>query len=97
MYDRKFLYKHFGIIKTFAQDIFGNDVELDFKKEEPSVLEEKKVEETEIEEKYTSYVYNDNELVSMNYDVDENNECHYIIEVKYKNEKINFIGISNLF
>jgi DNA polymerase-3 subunit gamma/tau len=44
--DRKFLYKHFGIIKTFAQDIFGNDVELDFKKEEPSVLEDKKVEET---------------------------------------------------
>lgn len=38
--DRKLLYKHFGIIKTFAQDIFGNDVELDFKKEEPSVLEE---------------------------------------------------------
>lgn len=47
--DRKFLYKHFGIIKTFAQDIFGNDVELDFKKEEPSVLEEKKVEETKSE------------------------------------------------
>ena len=44
--DRKFLYKHFGIIKTFAQDIFGNDVELDFKKEEPSVLEDKKTEET---------------------------------------------------
>ena len=44
--DRKFLYKHFGIIKTFAQDIFGNDVELDFKKEEPSVLEDKKAEET---------------------------------------------------
>ena len=42
--DRKFLYKHFGIIKTFAQDIFGNDVELDFKKEEPSVLENKKEE-----------------------------------------------------
>lgn len=42
--DRKFLYKHFGIIKTFAQDIFGNDVELDFKKEEPSVLENKNLE-----------------------------------------------------
>ena len=42
--DRKFLYKHFGIIKTFAQDIFGNDVELDFKKEEPSVLENKVLE-----------------------------------------------------
>ena len=39
--ERKLLYKYFGIIKTFAQDIFGNDVELDFKKEEPSVLENK--------------------------------------------------------
>ncbi|MDD2291368.1 MAG: DNA polymerase III subunit gamma/tau, partial [Aliarcobacter sp.] len=48
--DRKFLYKHFGIIKTFAQDIFGNDVELDFKKEEPSVLEDKKVEVEKQEE-----------------------------------------------
>ena len=49
--DRKLLYKHFGIIKTFAQDIFGNDVELDFKKEEPSVLETKKEEKITIEEK----------------------------------------------
>ena len=48
--DRKFLYKHFGIIKTFAQDIFGNDVELDFKKEEPSVLENKKLEAQKQEE-----------------------------------------------
>jgi DNA polymerase-3 subunit gamma/tau len=48
--DRKLLYKHFGIIKTFAQDIFGNDVELDFKKEEPSVLENKKEEIVEQKE-----------------------------------------------
>jgi DNA polymerase III subunit gamma/tau len=34
--ERKLLYKYFGIIKTFAQDVFGNDVELDFQKEEPS-------------------------------------------------------------
>ena len=48
--DRKFLYKHFGIIKTFAQDIFGNDVELDFKKEEPSVLENQRIETQKKEE-----------------------------------------------
>ena len=49
--DRKLLYKHFGIIKTFAQDVFGNDVELDFKKEEPSVLESKKeIEKASLEE-----------------------------------------------
>ncbi len=33
--DRKFLYKHFSLIRTFIQDVFGNDVELDFIKEEP--------------------------------------------------------------
>ncbi len=33
--DRKFLYKHFGIIRAFAQDIFGNDIELEFTKETP--------------------------------------------------------------
>jgi DNA polymerase-3 subunit gamma/tau len=48
--ERKFLYKHFGIIKTFAQDIFGNDVELDFKKEEPSVLENQRIETQKKEE-----------------------------------------------
>ena len=48
--ERKFLYKHFGIIKTFAQDIFGNDVELDFKKEEPSVLENQTIETQKQEE-----------------------------------------------
>ena len=30
--DRKFLYKHFGLIKTFVQDVYGNEVELDFSK-----------------------------------------------------------------
>lgn len=58
--DRKFLYKHFGIIKTFAQDIFGNDVELDFKKEEPSVLEDKKVEvEKQEENSFQEEILND--------------------------------------
>lgn len=41
--DRKFLYKHFGIIKTFAQDVFGSNVELDFKKEEPSLLKDENI------------------------------------------------------
>ena len=38
--DRKFLGKHYGIIKVFVQDIFGLDVELDFKKEESTLLKE---------------------------------------------------------
>ncbi|MBS9782620.1 MAG: DNA polymerase III subunit gamma/tau [Arcobacter sp.] len=33
--DRKFLYKHFSLIRTFVQDVFGSDVELDFIKENP--------------------------------------------------------------
>jgi len=35
--DRKFLYKHFALIRTFAQDVYGTNVELDFKKEEASL------------------------------------------------------------
>ncbi|QKF83084.1 DNA polymerase III subunit gamma/tau [Halarcobacter ebronensis] len=54
--DRKFLLKHYGIIKVFIYDIFGNDIEIEFvkeedtekksdiqnkiKEEEPAVLEE---------------------------------------------------------
>lgn len=62
--DRKLLYKYFGIIKTFAQDVFGNDVELDFKKEEPSQVnnqEEPKEEVSKIEiPQDTSSASNDN-------------------------------------
>jgi len=63
--DRKLLYKHFGIIKTFVQDIFGNDVELDFKKEEPSVLETKE----EI-----NLVKEETEKNKENFDEDETNQ-----------------------
>jgi len=35
--DRKFLYKHFALIRTFTQDVYGKDVELDFKKDEASL------------------------------------------------------------
>jgi len=40
--DRKLLFKYFGLIKSFAQDIFGANVELDFKKEEATLLETQK-------------------------------------------------------
>lgn len=82
--DRKFLYKHFGIIKTFAQDIFGNDVELDFKKEEPSVLENKKVEEKEestsvnvLQEDVSSneVIENSNDTGSMLEDIEMGSGC----------------------
>ncbi len=34
--DRKFLFKHFGVIKTFVYEVFGHDIELDFIKESAS-------------------------------------------------------------
>ena len=40
--ERKFLYKYFGLIRTFAQDVFGNEVELDFTKKEPQIEQKKK-------------------------------------------------------
>jgi len=43
--DRKLLFKYFGLIKSFAQDIFGSNVELDFKKEEATLLEKSQSQE----------------------------------------------------
>lgn len=60
--DRKLLFKYFGLIKAFAQDIFGSNVELDFKKEEATILEEKPLVSENIEE--TSSMIEDIELGS---------------------------------
>lgn len=38
--DRKFLFKYFGIIKTFAKDVFGLNIELEFTKGETKPEEE---------------------------------------------------------
>ena len=78
--DRKLLYKHFGIIKTFAQDVFGHDVELDFKKEEPSVLEEKKEasieeEKVAVEEKIEESNVEENESGSMIEEIEMSAGC----------------------
>jgi len=50
--ERKLLYKHFGLIKSFAQDIFGQNIELDFKKEEATLLN--KEENTKHEDNFSS-------------------------------------------
>ncbi|GGD43852.1 hypothetical protein GCM10012288_17710 [Malaciobacter pacificus] len=75
--DRKFLYKHFGVIKTFALDTFGHDIELDFKKEEPSVLEEKKTElKVDDSSKDKSYDENNsNDSGSMIEDIEVGSGC----------------------
>ena len=68
--ERKLLYKYFGIIKTFAQDVFGNDVELDFQKEEPSEVETKKEESISFVEKKSNEVLSSNSQIEQN--VEEN-------------------------
>ncbi|MFW2600035.1 DNA polymerase III subunit gamma/tau [Aliarcobacter butzleri] len=60
--DRKLLFKYFGLIKAFAQDIFGSNVELDFKKEEATILEEKPLVSENVKE--TSSMIEDIELGS---------------------------------
>lgn len=40
--ERKFLFKHFGILKTFIYDVFGDETELDFIKDESEVESQKK-------------------------------------------------------
>jgi len=60
--DRKLLFKYFGLIKAFAQDIFGSNVELDFKKEEATILEQKPLVSENVEE--TSSMIEDIELGS---------------------------------
>ena len=42
--ERQLLFKYFGLIKSFAQDIFGSNIELNFKKEEATLLNEPKKE-----------------------------------------------------
>lgn len=39
--ERKFLFKHFGILKTFIYDLFGSETELDFIKDESSSNQKK--------------------------------------------------------
>ena len=48
--DRKFLYKHFGIIKTFARDVFGLSIEFDFAKGEVSKKPEEVVNKVQPQE-----------------------------------------------
>ncbi|KLE01109.1 DNA polymerase III subunit gamma/tau [Aliarcobacter butzleri] len=60
--DRKLLFKYFGLIKAFAQDIFGSNIELDFKKEEATILEQKPLVSENVEE--TSSMIEDIELGS---------------------------------
>ncbi len=83
--DRKLLYKHFALIKTFIADVYGNNTQLEFTKQEP--IEEKKNEQIIVQE--------DDDLVSsMIEDVqfhenlaDQNSSCvENLVEKKSSNE-----------
>ncbi|WP_419782806.1 DNA polymerase III subunit gamma/tau [Malaciobacter marinus] len=52
--ERKFLFKHFGILKTFIYDVFGDETELDFIKDESEVESQKKKSKIENQEKQTN-------------------------------------------
>ncbi|RXJ82365.1 DNA polymerase III subunit gamma/tau [Arcobacter sp. F2176] len=69
--DRKFLYKYFGIIKTFAKDVFGVNIDLDFKKGE--IPEQKK---NDVIPKKVEINTNDisEEDVTLNYENEEEQE-----------------------
>ena len=76
--DRKFLYKHFGLIRTFAQDVYGNEIELDFTKEQArEVLAETKSEKNTLknEDPKTTAENNSNDTGSMLEDVEVGSGC----------------------
>ncbi|PHO13844.1 DNA polymerase III subunit gamma/tau [Malaciobacter marinus] len=52
--ERKFLFKYFGILKTFIYDVFGDETELDFIKDESEVESQKKKSKIENQEKQTN-------------------------------------------
>ena len=69
--DRKFLYKHFGLIRTFAQDVYGNDVELEFKKGE----ETQKKNDENLAKDLDESDNNSNETGSMLEDIEMGSGC----------------------
>ena len=74
--ERKLLYKHFPIIKAFAQEVYGSSVELDFKKEEAIILKEFleiKNSENRVEENLKEDIQND--VGSMIEDIEIGSGC----------------------
>lgn len=76
--DRKFLYKHFALIRTFAQDVYGNNVELDFKKDEASLNKKVVIKtETKVEVKQEEIKENiENKIEKVDEDLDKNQESN---------------------
>ncbi len=73
--ERKLLYKHFGIIKAFAQEVFGSNVELDFKKEEATILNESLVKEEDENRVQEEQKDVQNDIGSMIEDIEVGSGC----------------------
>ena len=71
--ERKFLLKHYGLIKIFIYDIFGNDSEIEFKKEEKSLKKDNF--QSVKEEKPATLEENSHESGSMIEDLEMGSGC----------------------
>ena len=73
--DRKFLFKHFGLIKTFARDIFGSNIEFEFTKGEEKKNDEEKLKTSINDEEINLDTPNDQDYGSMIEDVEMGGGC----------------------
>ncbi|PLY08015.1 MAG: DNA polymerase III subunit gamma/tau [Arcobacter sp.] len=75
--DRKFLLKHYGVIKIFIYDVYGNDVDIEFKKvEEKEETSVKKYNfQSQVEEKPAALEENSDESGSMIEDIEMGSGC----------------------
>jgi DNA polymerase-3 subunit gamma/tau len=69
---RKFLLKHYGIIKTFFYDVYGNDIELKFFTQEPKVPQQ---EAPNFPQPASNESANNNEAGSMIEDIEMGSGC----------------------
>lgn len=77
--ERKFLLKHYGILKIFIYDIFGNDIDIEFVKEEPKQesFEKKSDSQSQLKEQEPEVLEeeNNNESGSMIEDIEVGSGC----------------------
>ncbi len=73
--ERKLLYKHFPIIKAFAQEVYGSNVELDFKKEDATILNDSTKKEQIEENKEEENILSNSDIGSMIEDIEIGSGC----------------------
>ncbi|WP_321469909.1 DNA polymerase III subunit gamma/tau [Halarcobacter sp.] len=75
--ERKFLLKHYGVLKIFIYDIFGNDIEIEFIKEEAKQesVEKKDEFQSELKNSEPETLEDNNESGSMIEDIEIGSGC----------------------